>query len=574
MFAQPWGALGLLAVPVVLLVHLLRQRPTPVVVTTLFLLDVVQPQQQGGRRIETVSRWWLLLVRLLGVVLATWLLMQPRWSRSDEVLRVAVVLDASASMSAVQAEVQAGLQNALGALITEPHLDLSVYSSAASRILLARGDRAALAAGLDAWAPNLGTHDVKVAFDLARRGVGPEGVVVFVTDHPVAVPDGVLLLSMGRAQDNVGITGLKVETEGTEVVWSAAVHSFAAQPAVRSFVVYAGDAPGPKTELSLEPGQTRWLKGRFPDGAEHVRLSLSPDALSTDDELWVVRPQPKVLRVYVDPQAESLALVQRLMVASPGIVRVTEAEAADLQLVASAEPRAPRPGVAQIAFVLDPQLEVRQPATGVVAESHALTDALPWHGLVFRRPPPTKLPEPAQGLLWKGALPLVYLGRADWMVVRLDPRGSNAERNPGFILMLARFVEDTRRGLPVPEARNVELGQALSLAVAPSAEPLQMVQDGLPRQIPQAEWGSLRAPQRPGLFSVTQGERRLLLGAARFADLRELDLRGASAQALSTTAVQTIAQQRTQPDPLRPLWALLILALTLGSYGLAARVRA
>ncbi|CAN0554627.1 unnamed protein product, partial [Laminaria digitata] len=233
-FAQPWGALGLIAGAVVILVHLLRQRPKEVPVTTLFLLQVVAPRDQQGRRVEQISRWWLLLLRLLMVLLATWLLVQPRWPSESRAVRMAIVLDASASMSAFEASVKEGLRETVRTWVGDQDLQLSVLSSSAQRPPLAQGDVGALQDGLLAWNPNLGTHDVSAALSTARRAVGAGGVVVFVTDHEQPPRDSVLTLAFGRPEANVGLTGVQVTEAAEGVQWQATVRNVSAAPKVRT----------------------------------------------------------------------------------------------------------------------------------------------------------------------------------------------------------------------------------------------------------------------------------------------------------------------------------------------------
>lgn len=572
-FAQPWGALGLIAGAVVVLVHLLRQRPKEVPVTTLFLLQVVAPRDQQGRRVEQISRWWLLLLRLLMVLLATWLLMQPRWPSEARAVRMAIVLDASASMSAFEASVKQGLREAVQAWVGDRAVQLSVLSSSAQRPLLAQGDAGALQVGLQAWNPNLGMHDVSAALGTARRAVGADGVVVFVTDHDAPPRDSVVLLAFARPEANVGLTGVRITEDAQGVQWQATVRNFGAAPQERTFRVGAGEEWGPQTVLQLGPHQNQTVKAYFPEGAQALELQLSPDALRIDDRMWLVRPSPKVIRVFVSDSVAGLPLVVGLLKTTSFVRRVQDAGAADL-LIRSDADEGPGEGrsPAQIVLNLDAQYSLRQPSVGVVAEDHPLTQALPWQGLVYRRPPKRRLPEGAKGLLWKAQTPLVFVGPGEQLVVRLDPRGSNADRNPAFVLMLTRYVQQRREALWASEATNVEVQQPLKLA--PSA-----VAAGLHLQTPQGRseiprTGAVLAPAEPGLFQVKRGEQTLLRAAANFADLRELNLEGATTVPLAEGTVRAVRLAHSRPDPWSTVWVVLLLAMVLTSFWLVPRVRA
>ncbi|HRJ10726.1 MAG TPA: BatA domain-containing protein, partial [Prosthecobacter sp.] len=100
-FANPLGLWALLGLPVVVAIHFLQRRQRRVTCTTLFLLEQMRRESRTGNRFEKLRvsiPFWL---QLLMVLLLAWLLAQPRWLGRDAVQRVAVVLDASASMAAL-----------------------------------------------------------------------------------------------------------------------------------------------------------------------------------------------------------------------------------------------------------------------------------------------------------------------------------------------------------------------------------------------------------------------------------------------------------------------------------------
>ncbi len=566
-FAHPWGALALLALPTLLLIHLLRQRPQSIRVTTLFLLEAAAPRQLKGRQIDRVSKKMQLLLRLLFALLATWFLVAPRWPQTDQAIDIAIVMDASASMSAYVDKVQADVMAQIEPLVRGRKVRLSLLSSGPGRALLAKGGQEALPNGLKAWRPNLGDHDATLAIEVAQGRVGPEGLVIWVTDHAVPSRPGVWSMSVGEPEANVALTGVEVSGD----TWQATVHSYAQASQTRDFEVLAKEQVVSTGTLQMEPGQTRLLSGAFPKGIEQLEVRLSADALAIDDRLTIVRARTKKLRVYVSSDAQSLAAVQRLMGATPQVEPVQHPLKADLRIDWEAEPSAgdfPNRGPAKLWFVKDPKLEVRQPAIAVVVAPDLLTDDLPWQGLVFRRPSATKLPQQGLGLVWKGSVPLVYRMPGPHLVVRVDPRGSNLDRNPAFVLMLARFLEQVRAGLPREEVLNLEVGAGLSVPARSGAGPVLVKTDQGTKSYPEAAWGSLQAPELPGAFAVHQGNQRLLVGAARFADLRECDLRAAAPQSLPEDAVVARARTLSTPDPLRPFLGVLLIALALAGYGL------
>ena len=168
-------------------------------------------------------------------------------------------------------------------------------------------------------------------------------------------------------------------------------------------------------------------------------------------------------------------------------------------------------------------------------------------------------------LLWKGGRPLAFLRsapradgqRLDTLVLNWDLTGSTASRTAAVVVLLARFVERVREGIPRSWAANVETGQAIPLPGG--------------RQT--------RAPETPGFFTVpitspsslaaasgTDEPRPLLSGAAQFADARECDFRDCTPlDTLESIQMERIVK-RSVADPWAPLWIAVAAAALLISW--------
>ena len=99
-FGNVAGFWALLGIPAVVAIHFLQRRSRVLVVTTLFLLEQMRRESETGHRFQRLRTSVPLWLQLLMVLLLTWLLVRPRWLRAESVQRVAIVLDASASMQA------------------------------------------------------------------------------------------------------------------------------------------------------------------------------------------------------------------------------------------------------------------------------------------------------------------------------------------------------------------------------------------------------------------------------------------------------------------------------------------
>ena len=99
---NPAGLWALLGIPAVLAIHFLQRQAVIIPVSTLFLLEKTQRESASGRRLDRLMNSVPLWMQLLGVLLLTWLLAEPRYQKARSTQRVAIVLDSSASMAVIK----------------------------------------------------------------------------------------------------------------------------------------------------------------------------------------------------------------------------------------------------------------------------------------------------------------------------------------------------------------------------------------------------------------------------------------------------------------------------------------
>lgn len=578
---NPAGLWALLGLPAVLAIHLLQHQVRLYRVSTLFLLGDLPMTGVRGRVIEHIRHSRALWLQLLAVLLLTWLLVQPRWLREDSFQRVVVVLDSSLSMGAFLDRVWPALDPNLhelsrGAALTEYIL---MESDPTAATLYAGPERTRLRTALATWRPRLGHHDMAPALRVAQGLSGAGGLVMLVSDHLPAEPrPGVATLAVGRTIANCGFAGLRVEGQGSETEWRALVRNYSDSPMRRAWWLEMEGARTESRSVELGPGESRILRGGFPPDADAMTICLEADPFPTDDRLPVVRPMPKRLLVDLTVDATLRPLAQRL------VDTLDAADAAPAGLrpdVAFLSYRAPAvPGLRANAVCFPRPLENEGvPVAGwVTAENHRLLDGLRWHGLLVDQVAPIPLQERDEVLVRRGERPLILIRTGDagsQLIFTFDPLASNAAQWPAFVLLVHRFVEDIRAAKRAPTSVNVDLRERLRTPVDPDGPPLfiqGVAQEGeSDEEVPVERAALLRAPDRPSHFTVRQGDRLWLRGAARFADLREADF----SQAASGGGVQEQAREQARlnrrPDRLVLLWLLLLGSLLLWSWWPAGR---
>lgn len=581
-FSNPLGLLALLGIPAVLAIHFLQRKAREFPCSTLFLLETVRREAAGGRRIDRLLPSVPLWMQLLAVLLLTWLLADPRFTRDGSIQRVAVVMDSSASMSVFKeaaADQLAAMLPDLRGRASE--LRLTILESAPDRPRIHAADtldgwRAALAS----WQPREGPVDPTRALRQARSLASTEGTVIFLTDTPPAspLPFGALAVAVGEPIDNVGFVGVSFTREQGGVVWKALVKNHGTRAAEREWSIHtAAGASTPRT-LSLEAGAITTLQGAFPKGAERFRIVLTPDRFALDDELPLVEPLPKTLAVTNQAATAHRDLATRLLRSLEATTPADGTTRPDLSVASCRAPEFILPRGASIVFTEGGTRDVPYLAGVIASRPHPLTDGLNWQPLLARSTPSMAPFDDDVVLVWQGERPLVLLRKTpdqESLVFNFDPALSNLASQTAFIVMTHRFAEQIRAAKAAPVAENLETRQVIPLATRPGNDPPAVTAFDpagrpLARTKPSAEPLTLRAIDTPGFMKVEQAGTTLLDAAVHFGDPREADFtRCARATPTNPTATSAI-ERHTRADPWWKLWLLATTAALLVSWRFAA----
>jgi len=578
--AHPAALWALLGIPLVLAIHFLQRRSRRVTVTTLFLLQQLQRESEKGNRIEKLRLSIPLWLQLLMVLLFTWLLAGPRWLRNDAVHRIAIVLDSSASMQAFRPAAEKAVAETLEKILRPgAPAELALLSTDVTAASLYYGGSAAnLKAILPQWQPVLGMHDFTPALRSARSLVGIQGAVLLITDHPLPAPPAFAakVLSIGQETANVGWAGVTVEEKDGQWFWRALVRNYSPAPQTREWRAEVQGKASAPIQLTLAPGETRTLTGPFLEEADgRLKLTLTPDNLTLDDQLPIVRPVPKTLSLNV-PVGKNAASQQiaELFGRFADTTLENDAAKADIRIL-TWPPSLALEDTQHACIFASPSQAASPPAlTGaIVGEAHLLIEGLNWQSLLVREGMVMPQNPKDRVLLWQGERPLISLRQtpagARQLFCHFDLATSNARKLPALAVLLHRFLEDIRREKIAPESANYDVRQRLSVAhqKGETAPPLTVkLQDGSTQQVPLHQAHLLQAPALPGSFEITQGDQILLTAAAHFADTREADL--ADAKPFDETADLNAEQVEVlqESDPQWRLWTLLLLAVLLSSW--------
>jgi len=591
-FSNLWGLFGLFAVPCILAVHFLRRKAPEVPVSTLFLFPKEIRSAESGARFERLESSIPLWMQLLASLLLTLLWMQPRWVSEVPVVKIAVVLDDSASMSVFQDEVRDALAEELSGLVDAGQsMELWVMTSDLAKPRLYAGNSLSEALSLlDGWSPKGGAQLPDAALRLARSLVGQEGGVIYLTDGPEAESSTLakpsIQLSYGAYQRgvgypvvNVGFTGVRYLATDDEVVWEASVKNHSDSAVTRTWVIEFEDGQRSEAQsLSLKPHELQTLSGRLPKGTQRAQVVLANDRFVMDDVLPLLRPRRSMLPLsFVGDVAESwrelLPRFERVVVQENGGAGMEVLQ----DLAQWSEGATPTYGLITLP---SGEERVRFQALDILAEDHAFMRGLNWSKLLVSGESRFDILDSDQVLLWGNDEPLIFLRQKPsgvaGLVVNFSLERSNALNQEAFALLLYRYFEWVQQRLLKEQWEETEPMQ--TLALTPQGHEgwvtKQLKLSGEVTQETHTQTSQeVMSPSEVGFYEIWQGVQRRWVGANVFGDMREANFahkkeHRPEIQNLSTHVV-------VQEQQGRRLWILLsMVAMLIAWYFATGRTKA
>ncbi len=531
-FQQPWGFLALLSLLALLFLYRFVRAPVQQWITVAFLLPVRSRRQPQGRtwhRLRLPPSFWAASLALLALAVA---LAQPHWRQSQQSPTIHLLLDGSFSMSAFRPEILSTIRRLLN--FSPREVQWVVIDSAQPHTPLVRTSQAGLLlARLERWLPSRGAHDLGEV--LARcRAVAPTSPQTWIvlSDQPRAeTAIDAHWITVGRPLPNAGFAGSLCENEAEGWHWRAYVRNYSQQPLSREFSLKALDRVETRS-LLLPPGQILPLEGRLPADCPQAVLELTPDEFFLDDTLPLA-PSPDCPIAVNLPMAQTGAWT-RLLQSIPQ-TRAAERDTAqfaveELPAATSVSWLAETPLAGAVLF-FQASGETATWTDNPVPSAHPWMHRLNWSGLLAQ--PSGELAAwlaseapAAEVLLYTSQhKPLVAAAtRAGTKLLLFDfsTARSNAFSLPAFVLLLNRFIQEVRQGLPCPRLVPLSVGQAWPVGAPPVR--FQPAHPETARQFgPQGN-----RPLLPGFFlPYSAGAEAALqtpLGVVQFTDLAEADL--------------------------------------------------
>lgn len=316
---SPLALIGLLlAVPVILL-YMLRLRRRETVVSSTFLWSQLLQDKEANTPWQRLRRNLLLILQLIILALLVFALARPFVTvPAINAARVALVLDASASMGALDgengvsrfAQAQAEAVALIGALGAGAEVSVIRAADPPEILIPYTQDRAMLTAAVESAAVSEGGADWLAALTLASAGgQGSDNfTIVLVTDgglsgleglSEAALPGRVRVIPVGSSDENVALSALAVRSlgGGTPQLF-ARMTNYGSTEAEVILTLRADGDPVPvfSERLTLPAGASQAFassRGLGDASVLHATLtttvaSTGRDLLAADNSAWTV----------------------------------------------------------------------------------------------------------------------------------------------------------------------------------------------------------------------------------------------------------------------------------------------
>jgi hypothetical protein len=606
-FLLPLGLLALLTIPIIIILHLLRERRRRVAVPSLLHWQNL-PYRPEGERIRRLPLTLLLLLHVLVAGLLGLALAQPQLAGalSGGSRQMAIVIDTTTSMAARNgastrfAQAQERARSALRGLGAGDSATL-VAAGPTARVVASggRADLAGLLAALDSLKPGGAGADLPGALTLAEAAFdGPRSRQIMVlTDGgpqaasaplPTRLAAALDWQQIGNDQPNHAIVAFAARTWGANVQVYARAANYGPTTFFSVVRLYGDDQLLGTRDITIAARGETELTWTLPARYIRLRAALDAgDALPQDDDarLSLAQTRPiKALLVAAKPDA-----LHRALAAVPGASvtvldpanytpAAADTNAPELTIFDSFLPQAwptgailvihPPPGSA----LLEVGAQSRATRSAELSAQGALLAGLSLGGVSFGPVRPVAPPVWATTLLADGNTPLILRGRSTTHEIAIwtfDLASSNLPTRLAFPLLVARTVRDLT---PLPLPSSLQAGAALSLHPDARADELRISgPDGIQTTLAAAPAITLDTLTQPGLYQLEERRAGTLLfrgqvpvnaGAPIESDLRP----GPKPQIASAAPAQDLEGEPQMRD-LWPWLALSALAILMLEWG-------
>ena len=554
-FTTPLALLGLLFIPAVIAMYLLKLRRDEAVVPSTLLWTRLVADVEANAPWQKLRRSLLLILQLLLVLILALLAARPFVERPAGLARdIVLVVDTSASMGATDVlpdrltAAKAAALEALRDLPTGGKVSVIAADRSARIVVNESSDMGRVRDALDGIGLTPSRGDLGDALELASKLAARSGdaQVLVATDAALATPATatvdarVTVLPVGRDRKNQAIVGLAVRTAPSAVTRSVfiSVANLDLELTSRRVELWGDDRLLEVRDVTLEPqARANIIIDDVPGDVTAIEVRLTardatatgdPDQLTVDDRAWAVIPPARTRLILVvgegDPYLETalsyLPNAELYGVKPSEYGPATERRDGrpwDLVIFHGTLPTTlPRTPILAIAPPRTSPLgqvtgTLRNPGIGSLAPDEPILRYVDLSTTHIAEASQLVLPEWARMIVPgpRGA-PLLYAGSRDGLptaVLAFEPRRSDLPLQVAFPILIANLTGELLGGSSAP-TEPVEPGTPVELTIPAGAASLTVTHpDGtLTDLVPSTRGGStvtFAGTSDLGIYTVT-----------------------------------------------------------------------
>ncbi len=499
--ANPWGLIGLLALPAILYIHFYRRRFPPRKIAGLFLWLSPRQQSPAGKMRQRPPVTLSLILELLAALLVTLLLSDLRIQATGRYRHLVFVLDSSASMAARDQAGQSSAQQARAFVreqLTRPdtYLQATLILTGKRPTILGRSacEPQEVIVSLDSYQPGLSSHSPAEALSLALDIAGAQAEIFFISDQLPPQDEQhrqVTYIAVGQPRHNVGFVAAQWRPD--YLLAKNEIFMRIANFSDRSEQVQLTGRLGEQTILQrtidIAGGAEQKMVWKAPLGLEQIQFDLDPDdSLDLDNHIIMIKPARKVVTVanlFSDGPVHEQ--IDRALAVIKDIRVVNSSESA--QLIIAPPQQLELAGDGSWLLLIGPLSgEYRaegQPKNMVgpflMETTHPLLEGVSLQGVIWAGAAPAK--SDFAPIVSGGNIPLITrvglpVGRAYWFNLNLER--SNLTLSPDWPILISNLVELRRAELPGLSRRSFRLGEVIRYPRHDPAAAIGQVDDQTP----------------------------------------------------------------------------------------------
>ncbi|HEU6447771.1 MAG TPA: VWA domain-containing protein [Verrucomicrobiae bacterium] len=503
----PLALIALTTLPALAAIYILRNRYRRKQVSSLVLWRFQVQSKAGGAKIHRLQLPLLFFLELLALALLVAAAAGPHWKAPQSARPLVVVLDDSFSMRAENDDVSAQTRavNFLEKLFRQPPPSTRLILAGTQPRLLGSPAKNWREADklLSQWKCRSAESKIEAAITLAAEIGKQQANILVLTDHKPAdekISNPRLeWLAFGAPASNVAIVNASRTAFGDEdrCLLEIANISDSARATQLSFQTGTNVQV---SSVSLGARESQRLVFNIPSSAGLLRATLEPDALAEDNEVQLLPPIRKKVRVQVALADENLTALANHTLDATGL---RAAISADPQMVIH---DSDSPVGSNSWNLVWSTSAATNAYTGpfIVDDSHPLAEGVALDGVVWAAAQTTNVAGEIPVIL-AGNVPLLSaredsIGRQH-LALNFNPDRSTLQNTPDWPILFWNILKWRADELPGLKESNVRLGATVTLKT--TGEAVKMIQpDGTGISFPKT--GGELALETPmtGIYSV------------------------------------------------------------------------